>query len=71
MDTSWQGKGLGAARLQDAVLRTGHAATILGIRGIFVHAISDEAKAFYGHYGFAASPKNLLTLVLSLRCVEK
>ncbi|TGP90251.1 MULTISPECIES: GNAT family N-acetyltransferase [unclassified Mesorhizobium] len=67
VDGSWQRKGLGAALLQDAVLRAGQAATILGIRGIFVHAISDEAKAFYEHYGFAASPKNPMTLVLSLK----
>ncbi|MER9242646.1 hypothetical protein NKI47_27255 [Mesorhizobium sp. M0633] len=43
--------------MQDAVLRTRYAATILGIRGLLVHAISDEAKAFYEHYGFAAFPK--------------
>ncbi|RWC28267.1 GNAT family N-acetyltransferase [Mesorhizobium sp.] len=71
VDAGWQGKGLGAALLQDAVLRAGHAATILGIRGIFVHAISDEAKAFYERYGFAASPKNPMTLMLSLKGVPK
>lgn len=71
VDAGWQGKGLGAALLQDAVLRAGHAATILGIRGIFVHAISDEAKAFYERYGFAASPKNPMTLVLSLKGLVK
>lgn len=67
IDQKWQGKGLGAALLQDATLRTGQAAAILGIRGILVHAISDGAKAFYEHYGFAASPKNPMTLVLSLK----
>jgi GNAT superfamily N-acetyltransferase len=67
IDQKWQGKGLGTALLQDAVLRTGQAAVILGIRGILVHAISDEAKAFYEHYGFGASPKNPMTLVLSLK----
>jgi GNAT superfamily N-acetyltransferase len=71
VDIGWQGKGLGAALLQDAVLRTGQAATILGIRGLLVHAISDEAKAFYEHYGFAASPKNPMTLVLSLKGSER
>jgi GNAT superfamily N-acetyltransferase len=71
IDVSWQGKGLGVALLQDAVLRTGQAAAILGIRGILVHVISDQAKAFYEHYGFAASPKNPMTLVLSLRTEEK
>lgn len=67
VDRDWQGKGLGAALLQDAVLRTGKAAAIIGIRGLLVHAISDAAKAFYEHYGFTASPKHPMTLVLSLK----
>lgn len=67
VDASWQGKGLGIALLQDAVLRTSQAAAILGIRGLLVHAISDQAKAFYERYGFQASPKNPMTLVLSLK----
>lgn len=66
VDRSWQGKGLGAALLQDAVLRTAQAAHIVGIRGLLVHAISDEAKAFYEHYGFTAAPRTPMTLVLSL-----
>jgi GNAT superfamily N-acetyltransferase len=68
VDHSWQGRGLGVALLQDAVLRTAQAAAIMGIRGILVHAISEEAKAFYERYGFAASPANPMTLVLSLKC---
>jgi len=67
VDTRWQGKGLGTALLQDAVLRTGQAAEILGIRGLLVHAISPEAKNFYESYGFSASTKNPMTLVLSLK----
>jgi GNAT superfamily N-acetyltransferase len=66
IDQNWQGKGIGVALLKDAVLRTGHAAQILGIRGVLVHAISDEAKAFYEHHGFAPSPSNPMTLILSL-----
>ncbi|SMD15082.1 GNAT family N-acetyltransferase [Rhizobium sp. RU36D] len=67
IDRNWQGQGIGAALLQDAVLRTGQAAHIMGIRGLLVHAISDEAKAFYERYGFTASPANPMTLVLSLK----
>jgi GNAT superfamily N-acetyltransferase len=70
VDLSWQEKGLGTALLQDAVLRTGQAAAILGIRGLLAHALSDEAKAFYQRYGFAASPNNPMTLVLSLKKTE-
>lgn len=67
VDVNWQGKGVGVALLQDAVLRIGQAASILGIRGVLVHAISDDAKAFYKYHGFQASPKNPMTLVLSLK----
>jgi GNAT superfamily N-acetyltransferase len=71
IDRSWQGKGLGAALLQDAVMRVGQAAYIVGIRGLLVHAISNEAKAFYEHYGFAASPTNPMTLIMSLKSFVK
>lgn len=64
---SWQGKGLGVALLQDAVCRTEQAGDILGIRGLLVHALSIEAKAFYEHHGFAASPTHPMTLILSLK----
>jgi len=67
IDKSCQGRGLGAALLQDAVLRTIHASDILGIRGLMVHALSGEAKAFYEHHGFVASPSQPMTLMLSLK----
>jgi ribosomal protein S18 acetylase RimI-like enzyme len=67
VDRNWQGRGLGAAMLQDAVLRTMQAAQILGIRGMLVHAISDSAKKFYERYGFVASAVNPNMLILSLK----
>lgn len=67
VDQSWQGRGLGAALLRDAVERTQAASAILGIRGLLVHALSDEARAFYEHYGFVAAPARPMTLVLSLK----
>jgi len=67
IDRSFHNKGLGVALLQDAVLRTAQAAGILGIRGLLVHAISEEAKAFYEHHGFIASPTQPMTLILSLK----
>jgi GNAT superfamily N-acetyltransferase len=66
IDRTCQGQGLGVALLQDAVLRIRQAASIMGIRGILVHAISDEAKRFYEHHGFIAAPKQPTTLILSL-----
>lgn len=67
VDKSCQGRGLGVALLQDAVVRTAQAGGILGIRGLLVHALSIEAKAFYEHHGFVASPTQPMTLILSLK----
>ena len=67
VDASWQGKGLGVALLQDAVLRTRQAASIVGIRGLLVHALTEQAQAFYQHHGFVASPTQPMTLILSLK----
>lgn len=64
---AWQGRGVGVALLQDAVLRTLHASEILAIRGLLVYALSGEAKAFYEHHGFVASPTQPMTLILSLK----
>lgn len=71
IDRDLQGKGVGTALLQDAVLRTSRAAEIIGIRGILAHAISNEAKAFYERYGFQSSPNHPMTLVLSLKGAGK
>jgi GNAT superfamily N-acetyltransferase len=55
---SWQGKKLGAGLLKDAMLRTLQAADIAGIRAFAVHAKDDEARAFYEHFDFVASPSD-------------
>jgi len=67
IDHEWQGKGRGVALPQDAVIRTRTAAEVLGIRGLLVHAISENAKAFYERHGFLESPVQPLTLILPLK----
>ncbi len=66
VDHSEQSKGLGVALLQDAVLRIRQAASIMGIRGIMVHAISNDAKQFYERHGFSADAKHPMTLLVSI-----
>lgn len=56
--TAWQGKGLGAGLLKDAMLRTLQAAEIAGIRAFAVHAKDDQARAFYEHFDFVPSPSD-------------
>jgi GNAT superfamily N-acetyltransferase len=58
IETSWQGKGLGAGLLKDAIQRTAQAADIAGIPAFAVHAKDDEAKSFYEHFGFTSLPSD-------------
>jgi predicted N-acetyltransferase YhbS len=66
IDVSQQGQGLGRALFRDATSRVIGAAETIGIRGILVHAISDEAKAFYLALGFEPSPLEPMTLMVTL-----
>jgi GNAT superfamily N-acetyltransferase len=66
-----QGSKLGAALLQDAVFRAMAVAENAGIRALLVHALGQSAKAFYEHYGFAASPVDPMTLMLRLHGARK
>ena len=61
-----QGRGLGGALFQDAANRGIHAADAIGIRGLLVHAISEEAKAFYVRLGLNPSPLDAMTLMTTL-----
>jgi GNAT superfamily N-acetyltransferase len=62
----FQGSGIGAGLLRDAVLRTAQASDIAGIRAMLVHAISESAREFYRHSGFVPSPLDPMTLMISL-----
>jgi GNAT superfamily N-acetyltransferase len=71
---SWQGKGLGAGLLKDAMMRTLQAADIAGIRAFAVHAKDDEARAFYEHFDFVPSPGDpyhLFRLLKDIRAIQK
>lgn len=61
-----QGRGLGRGLFQDAANRVIHAADSIGIRGLLVHAISEEAKAFYLRLGLAPSPLDPMTLMTTV-----
>ncbi len=67
VDRNYQGRGLGRALFRDAARRVAHAADTIGIRGIIVHAISEEARKFYIALGFDPCPAEAMTLVVTLR----
>ena len=63
----WQGKGIGAALLKEAMLRTLQAAEIAGIRALQVHAKDASARDFYLHFTFDPSPTDPLHLFLLIK----
>ena len=71
VDRHHQGRGLGAALLKDALLRTLQAADAAGIRALLLQAVSEDAKRFYAHYGFSESPVDPMTMMITLADLEK
>jgi GNAT superfamily N-acetyltransferase len=66
VDVLQRGRGLGRLLMRDAGQRVLQAADVVGIRGILVHAISQEARQFYQAVGFEPSPLDAMTLVMTL-----
>jgi len=74
VDRRWQGKGLGAALVVDAVRRTLQVADIAGVRALLVHAKDDTARSFYVHLGFESFPGEpfvLYRLVKDIRAMQE
>lgn len=67
----WQGRGLGAGLLKDALRRTAQAADIAGIRALAVHAKDERARAFYRHFDFIDSPTDPLHLFLLMKDLRR
>jgi predicted N-acetyltransferase YhbS len=67
VDRAWQGQELGRSLFRDAAMRVSHAADTIGIRGIVVHALSDDARKFYLALGFMECPGEPLILVVNLQ----
>jgi GNAT superfamily N-acetyltransferase len=63
---SHHGRGIGRALFQDAARRVIHAADTIGIRGLLVHALSEDAAAFYQRLGFDVSPLDPMILMVTL-----
>lgn len=70
VDRSVQGRGVGAMLLADAMQRTLLVAEETGIRLLLVHAIDEQAKSFYLHYGFEPSPTDPLNLQLLIKDIK-
>jgi GNAT superfamily N-acetyltransferase len=67
VDLSVAGRGLGAWLLRDAMLRTLAASESIGVRALLVHALDENAGAFYLRHGFEPSPTDPLHLMILIK----
>jgi GNAT superfamily N-acetyltransferase len=68
--SDWQGRGIGAGLLLDALGRTLQVADMVGIRALAVHAKDDSAATFYRYFGFMPSPTDSRHLFILLKDIR-
>ena len=68
---TWQGKGIGAGLIKDAMARTVRAADIAGIRALMVHAKDERARAIYEHFNSTPSSSDPLHLYLLIKDLRR
>jgi GNAT superfamily N-acetyltransferase len=70
IDSDHQGRGLGAALLNDALVRVLRASEEVAVRAVVVHAVDDNAAAFYERFGLRGlteTPRTLMVTLAALR----
>jgi GNAT superfamily N-acetyltransferase len=66
VDRNFQGNGIGSSLLQDAMRRTLSLHADVGFAALVVHAIDDEARAFYIKYGMQEFPIGTRSLYMPI-----
>lgn len=66
VDENHKGKGIGAGLLKDALRRSLQVSNTIGARAVIVHAIDQNAMAFYLKYGFIEFPYGSQTMFLPM-----
>lgn len=73
VDARHQRQGIGAALLNDALTRVALASEQVAVRAVVVHAVDDNAAAFYERFGFRAltsTPRTLMVTLSALRTAD-
>lgn len=73
VDLAHEGRGLGAALLQDVIARTNSLGEEIGCRALLVHAETKAARDFYLHLvpEFESSPTDDLHLLLLMKDIRR
>jgi predicted N-acetyltransferase YhbS len=66
VDRRFHGARIGRGLIKDCAARVVRVSESLGVRGVVVHAISEEAQAFYEAVGFRRSTLEPRTLMVSV-----
>jgi predicted N-acetyltransferase YhbS len=70
VDIGQQKGGVGAALLNDALVRVVRASEQVAVRAVVVHAVDENASSFYRRFGFlalSATPRTLMITISALR----
>lgn len=67
VDRRYQGRGIGAGLLRDAIRRAFAIAEQAGVRAMLTHPLDEEARRFYLGFGFIPSPLRDNQLLLLLK----
>jgi GNAT superfamily N-acetyltransferase len=71
VDTSFQGTGLGARLLINALYRIASVSKELAVRVVIVDVINNKAVRFYQHFGFISLPNHKTTLFLPIETITE
>jgi ribosomal protein S18 acetylase RimI-like enzyme len=66
VDIDYQDRKIGKGLLKEAVLKTILISDQVGLKGLLVHALNDNARYFYRAHGFIEFPDNPLKLILPI-----
>lgn len=71
VDRKRQGEGLGRSLLLDSLRRIDRASREVAMRAVLVHALDDDAAAFYRRFGFKPASSEPRTLMVPLAAVRR
>ncbi|MER9619394.1 GNAT family N-acetyltransferase [Mesorhizobium sp. M0207] len=70
VDGRYQGLGIGRGLLKDALSRALAASQIIGSAAVMVHAIDEQAAAFYAAFGFQRYPEADRTFFMPMQTIH-
>ena len=71
VDRGYRSRGIGSGLLRDAILRALIVHREIGFRAILVHALDEEAVAFYAKYDFVPCAVDPRTMILPIEIALK